>query len=93
MNKKINISIIGTRGYPYVYSGYETFVKQLSERLVYKDCNVTVYCHKGLFEIRPKEIKGIKLVYVPTIETKILSQPVHSFYQLFMHAFQDLMYC
>jgi hypothetical protein len=36
MNKKINISIIGTRGYPYVYSGYETFVKQLSERLVLK---------------------------------------------------------
>ena len=79
MNKKINISIIGTRGYPYVYSGYETFVKQLSERLVLKDCNVTVYCHKGLFETRPKEIKGIKLVYVPTIETKILSQPIHSF--------------
>ena len=79
MNKKINISIIGTRGYPYVYSGYETFVKQLSERLVLKDCNVTVYCHKGLFKARPKEINGIKLVYIPTIETKVLSQPIHSF--------------
>ena len=79
MNKKINISIIGTRGYPYVYSGYETFVKELSERLVLKACNVTIYCHKGLFDNRPKEIKDIKLVYMPTIETKILSQPVHSF--------------
>ena len=85
MNKKINISIIGTRGYPYVYSGYETFVKQLSERLVLKDCNVTIYCHKGLFEKRPKEIKGIKLVYIPTIETKILSQPIHSFLSI-IHA-------
>ena len=85
MNKKINISIIGTRGYPYVYSGYETFVKQLSERLVLKDCNVTVYCHKGLFEVRPNEIKGIKLVYLPTIETKILSQPIHSFLSI-IHA-------
>jgi len=85
MNKKIKISIIGTRGYPYVYSGYETFVKQLSERLVLKDCNVTVYCHKGLFKIRPKEIKGIKLVYIPTIETKILSQPIHSFLSI-IHA-------
>ena len=36
----------------------------------------------------PKEIKGIKLVYVPTIETKILSQPVHSsFCRLSMHVF------
>ena len=85
MNKKINISIIGTRGYPYVYSGYETFVKQLSERLVLNNCNVTIYCHRGLFETRPKEVKGIKLVYVPTIETKILSQPVHSFLSI-IHA-------
>jgi glycosyltransferase involved in cell wall biosynthesis len=89
MNKKINISIIGTRGYPYVYSGYETFVKQLSERLVLKDCNVTVYCHKGLFKIRPKEIKGIKLVYVPTIETKILSQPIHSFLSIIHACFSN----
>jgi glycosyltransferase involved in cell wall biosynthesis len=85
MNKKIKISIIGTRGYPYVYSGYETFVKELSERLILKNCNVTVYCHKGLFNIRPKEIKGIKLVYIPTIETKILSQPIHSFLSI-IHA-------
>ena len=58
MDKKINISMIGTRGYPYVYSGYETFVKQLSERLVLKDCKVTVYCHKGLFKNKPKETKN-----------------------------------
>jgi glycosyltransferase involved in cell wall biosynthesis len=89
MNKKINISIIGTRGYPYVYSGYETFVKQLSEQLVLKNCNVTVYCHKGLFEIRPKEIKGIKLVYIPSIETKILSQPVHSFLSIIHACFSN----
>jgi len=89
MIKKINISIIGTRGYPYVYSGYETFVKQLSERLVLKECNVTVYCHKGLFEIRPKEIKGIKLVYIPTIETKILSQPIHSFISIIYACFSN----
>ena len=89
MSKKINISIIGTRGYPYVYSGYETFVKQLSERLVHKDCNVTVYCHKGLFEIKPKEIKGIKLVYIPTIETKILSQPIHSFLSIIHACFSN----
>jgi len=89
MNKKINISIIGTRGYPYVYSGYETFVKQLSERLVLKYCNVTVYCHKGLFKTRPKEIKGIKLVYIPTIETKTLSQPIHSFLSIIHVCFSN----
>ena len=90
MNKKINISIIGTRGYPYIYSGYETFVKHLSERLVLKDCNVTIYCHRGLFKIRPKKIKGIKLVYIPTIETKILSQPIHSFFSIIHACFSNI---
>ena len=71
MNKKIKISIIGTRGYPYVYSGYETFVKEVSERLVNKNYNVKIYCHKGLFNKRPKAINGIDLVYISTIETKV----------------------
>ena len=34
LNKKLKIAIIGSRGYPYVYSGYETLVKELSERLL-----------------------------------------------------------
>jgi len=84
MVKKLNISIIGVKGYPYVYGGYETFVKEISERLIDK-YNITVYCHKSLFSNKPKNIGGINLVYVPTIETKILSQPIHSFFSI-IHA-------
>lgn len=72
------ISIIGSRGYPYVYSGYETFVKELSERLIKKGYRVRVYCHKNLFKEKPKQVNGIELVYIPTIETKSLSQLIHS---------------
>ena len=75
----LKIAIIGSRGYPYVYSGYETLIKELSERLVEKDCEVTVYCHRSLFKEKPSIVNGIKLVYVPTIETKSLSQLIHSF--------------
>lgn len=81
----IRVAIIGSRGYPYVYSGYETFVKELSERLVQKGVHVKVYCHKKLFESRPKSVNGIELVYIPTIETKSLSQLIHSFLSM-MHA-------
>jgi glycosyltransferase involved in cell wall biosynthesis len=81
----MRIAIIGSRGYPYVYSGYETFVRELSERLVRQGVDVTVYCHRGLFRERPREAHGIRLVYVPTIETKILSQFVHSL-QSMLHA-------
>ena len=75
----LKISIIGSRGYPYVYSGYETLIKELSERLVARGCEVTVYCHRNLFNKKPVLVKGIKLVYVPTIESKSLSQLIHSF--------------
>jgi len=75
----LKIAIIGSRGYPYVYSGYETLIKELSERLVERDCEVTVYCHRNLFKEKPALVNGIKLVYVPTIETKSLSQLIHSF--------------
>lgn len=75
----MKIAIIGTRGYPYVYSGYETFVKELSERLVKKNIEITIYCHKGLFKNRPAKVNNINLVYIPTIETKSFSQIIHSF--------------
>ena len=75
----LKIAIIGSRGYPYVYSGYETLIKELSERLVERNCEVIVYCHRNLFKDKPPHVNGIKLVYVPTIETKSLSQLIHSF--------------
>ena len=74
----MNIAIIGSRGYPYVYSGYETFVKELSERLVAKGVNVTVYCHKNLFKEQPSKVNGINLIYKYSVQKKSLSQIVHS---------------
>ncbi len=84
MSKNLKIAIIGSRGYPYVYSGYETLVKELSERLVKKGHSVRVYCHKSLFKVKPKFVNGIELVYTPSIKSKYLSQFVNSFFS-FIH--------
>lgn len=78
----MKIAIIGSRGYPYVYSGYETFIKELSERLVNDGFHITVYCHRNLFKKFPKQVNKINLVYVWTIETKVLSQFIHSFFSI-----------
>jgi len=86
----LKIAIIGSRGYPHVYSGYETLIKELSERLVGRDCEVTVYCHRNLFKNKPALVNGIKLVYVPTIETKSLSQLIHSFLSMCHAVFSDV---
>ncbi|MFM7359147.1 MAG: glycosyltransferase [Sediminibacterium sp.] len=81
----MTVAIIGTRGYPYVYSGYETFAKELAERLVAKGIHVKIYCHRNLFQTYPHKVNGIELVYVPTLETKVLSQFIHSFLSM-VHA-------
>ena len=81
----MKIAIIGSRGYPYVYSGYETFVKELAERLVSRGFEITVYCHKNLFKEYPSCVNGINLKYFLTIEKKTLSQFIHTF-QSMLHA-------
>ena len=84
MDKKLKISIIGSRGYPYVYSGYETLVKELSERLVKSEHKVTVYCHRKLFNEKPKKVNGINLIYTPSLNSKVFSQLYNSFFS-FIH--------
>lgn len=86
----MKISIIGSRGYPFVYSGYETFVKEISERLINKKIEVNIYCHKGLFKNYPKKVNGINLIYLPTIESKSLSQFIHSFFSFLHFCFSDV---
>jgi glycosyltransferase involved in cell wall biosynthesis len=90
LNKKLRIAIIGSRGYPYVYSGYETLVKELSERLVKKGHSVRVYCHRYLFKDRPKNINGIELIYTPSIKSKVLSQLYNSFFSFLHVCFSDI---
>ena len=81
----MKIAVIGSRGYPYVYSGYETFVSELAPRLVEKGMEVHVYCHRKLFKNKPRELNGIRLHYIPAIELKSFSQLSHSFLST-MHA-------
>jgi glycosyltransferase involved in cell wall biosynthesis len=75
----MNIAIIGTRGYPYVYGGYETLVSELAPRLIKRGHTITVYCHRGLFSSFPKNVNGVRLRYIPSINSKTLSQFTNSF--------------
>ncbi|MEI6970250.1 MAG: glycosyltransferase [bacterium] len=76
--EKIRVHILGMRGIPSTYSGYETFVGELAPRLADRGHDVTVYCRRSLFAERPETWKGVKLVYLPSIEHKIFSTLSHS---------------
>jgi len=71
----MKIAVLGTRGIPAAYSGFETCVEQVSSRLVKRGHKVTVYCRtKGV-----PVYKGIKLVNLPTISNKYLDTFFHTF--------------
>jgi len=74
----MRIGVIGSRGYPYVYSGYETFVQELAEGLVRRGHAVTVYAHRELYGERPAVVNGVRVVYIPGVRSKTLSQLTHS---------------
>ena len=85
----MKVAIIGAKGYPYVYGGYDTFVKELAERLIQKNIRVTVYNHKKLFNSFPETVNGIQVKYINAIETKSLSQLTHSFKSILHACFSD----
>lgn len=49
MDKKIHISITGSRGIPARYGGFETFAEEISQILVKHNLDVTVQCDPGSF--------------------------------------------
>jgi glycosyltransferase involved in cell wall biosynthesis len=86
----MKIAILGAKGYPYVYGGYDTMVKELGERLQKRGVDVRVYCHRSLFKEKPAEVNGIKLIYMPAVETKSLTQLTHSFFSMIHACFSDV---
>jgi glycosyltransferase involved in cell wall biosynthesis len=70
------IAIVGTRGAPARYGGFETFAEELGARLAARGHEVVVYCRE-----RPDEplYRGMRLRYLPTIRHKYLDTLAHTF--------------
>ena len=75
----MRIAMLGTRGIPASYSGFETCVEQLGQRLVERGHEVTVYCRSHHITYEGTYYKGMRLVKLPTIPNKYLDTLVHSF--------------
>src|SRR3990172_2865062 len=75
----MRIAILGTRGIPASYGGFETFAEHLSTRLVARGHEVTVYCRAHYVSPRQLEYHGVKLRVLPTIRHKYFDTIVHAF--------------
>ena len=70
--KKIlmKIGILGTRGIPNAYGGFEQFAEFLAAGLVKRGHDVTVY-NSSSHPYKPSEWQGVKLIHCPDPENKI----------------------
>ena len=89
----MRIALLGTRGIPARYGGFETFAEELSVRLVERGHQVTVYCRDRQPE---SEYKGVHLRYLPTIRHKYLDTVAHtglSTADILLKGFDVVLYC
>ena len=92
----MKLAILGTRGIPANYGGFETFAEELSIRLAARGHDVTVYGRSNNIRFTGSDYKGVKLVILPTIGTKHLDTVFHTFLSVF-HAiprrFEAILIC
>src|SRR5881392_3234344 len=74
----MKVAILGTRGIPASYSGFETAVEQLAKRFTARGHEVVVYCRPHVVDRRLNEWKGARLVHLPTVRNKYLDTFVHT---------------
>ncbi len=89
----MHIAIVGTRGIPGRYGGFETFADELARRLVQRGHRVSVYCRERHTE--PTYL-GSELRYLPTIRHKYLDTIAHTGFStvhLLFHPVDVALYC
>lgn len=89
----MRIAILGTRGIPANYGGFETFAEELSVRLAARGHDVRVYCRETH---NFREYRGVHLVDLPTIHHKYLDTLAHTFVStlhLLAHRVDAALYC
>ncbi len=71
----MRFAILGTRGIPARYGGFETFAEELSTRLALRGHSLTVYCRERHTE---PAFRGVRLQFLPTVRHKYLDTITHT---------------
>jgi glycosyltransferase involved in cell wall biosynthesis len=82
-NRPLRIAILGTRGVPANYGGFETFAEQLGARLAARGHQVTVYGRSAYVRRDVTSYRGIRVVRLPAPRSKYLETVVHTVFSAF----------
>ena len=75
----MRIALLGTRGVPARYGGFETAVEEVGRRLADRGHRVVVYCRTGDERgPRPEQYLGMDLVHLPAARKRSLETLSHS---------------
>src|SRR6195952_4202113 len=80
----MKLAMLGTRGVPARYGGFETAVEEVGRRLVERGHEVVVYCRQPGADT----FEGMQRVVLPALRHRALETLTHSFLSSF-HAFKD----
>lgn len=89
----MKFALLGTRGIPAAYGGFETFAEELSWRLAARGHRVTVYCRTRFSE---SVYRGVRLRYLPAIRHKYFETVAHTgvaTLDLLAHRQDAVLYC
>ncbi|EIC08101.1 protein of unknown function DUF1972 [Microbacterium laevaniformans OR221] len=75
-DRALRIAMIGTRGVPASYGGFETAVEEVGKRLVERGHDITVYTRGS--EHREREYLGMRVVHLPALRQKQLETLSHT---------------
>jgi glycosyltransferase involved in cell wall biosynthesis len=80
MNRKkaLNIALLGTRGIPANYGGFETFAEELSTRLADRGHRITVYGRSHFVDPNLSSYRGVDILPLPSVRTKYLETVTHT---------------
>lgn len=71
------IAIIGSRGYPSSYGGFETFVRHFAPYLHEAGVDVSVYCRGSERRTGEEVVDGVRCVWTAGVDRKALSTLSH----------------
>jgi glycosyltransferase involved in cell wall biosynthesis len=74
----LSIAMVGTRGVPARYGGFETAIEEVGQRLVQRGHRVVVYCRTADGAERPDQHLGMDLVHLPAARKRSLETLSHS---------------
>jgi glycosyltransferase involved in cell wall biosynthesis len=84
----LKIAILGTRGIPANYGGFERFAEECAAGLVERGHEVTVYARSHYIPRSLRSYRNVRVVVLPTLRWKYTDTVVHTFFSV-LHALPE----